>query len=140
MTKRQNNEVNEVYEARALCDILEKDSIDEGLRDKSFKEIKELLEKSTESTNDIFTIIIYRLKAYEAKKYELLIVYLGKTSNYNIIKDFFWHFNDPKYVFHLLQNVYKVKWVRNSISIFEDSILHFWSVSRDATEIGRAHV
>jgi len=78
--------------------------------------------------------LIHRLKAYEAKKYELLIVYLGKTSNYNIIKDFFWHFNDPKYVFHLLQNVYKVKWVRNSISIFEDSILHFWSVSRDATE------
>lgn len=129
------SETSSASKVKALCDIIENKSIDNKFRNKCFKEIEKLLkESSDEDIHNVFSVITYDLIEFESKKYEFLILYLGKTSNYNVLRHFFWRFKDPQYLFHLILSVYSTKWGRNSIKFFEQSISHFWTTSRDETE------
>lgn len=81
-----------------------------------------------------FHSITYGFEKFEDLKYELLHGYLNRTQNIKTISSFFYNFKEPKYLFHLIGVIYNNGWHRNSISLFEQPLSHFWSTSRDKTE------
>lgn len=81
-----------------------------------------------------FHTITYGFENFEDLKYELLHGYLNRTQNIKTISSFFYNFKEPKYLFHLIGVIYNNGWHRNSISLFEQPLSHFWSTSRDKTE------
>lgn len=84
--------------------------------------------------NSFFHTITYGFEKFEDLKYELLHGYLNRTQNIKVISSFFYNFKEPKYLFHLIGVIYNNGWHRNSISLFEQPLSHFWSTSRDKTE------
>ncbi|MEL1254431.1 hypothetical protein AAEO57_11635 [Flavobacterium sp. DGU38] len=84
--------------------------------------------------NSYFHSITYGFEKFEDLKYELLHGYLNRTQNIKAISSFFYNFKEPKYLFHLIGVIYSNGWYRNSISLFEEPLSHFWSTSRDKTE------
>lgn len=81
-----------------------------------------------------FHTITYGFEKFEDLKYELLHGYLNRTQNIKTISSFFYSFKEPKYLFHLIGVIYNNGWHRNSISLFEQPLSHFWSTSREKTE------
>lgn len=84
--------------------------------------------------NSYFNTITYGFDKFEDLKYELLHSYLNRTQNIKAISSFFYNFKEPKYLFHLIGVIYNNGWHRNSISLFEQPLSHFWSSSREKTE------
>lgn len=84
--------------------------------------------------NSYFHTITYGFEKFEDLKYKLLHSYLNRTQNIKAISSFFYNFKEPKYLFHLIGVIYNNGWHRNSISLFEQPLSHFWSTSRDKTE------
>lgn len=84
--------------------------------------------------NSYFHSITYGFDKFEELKYELLHAYLNRTNNVKTISSFFYNFKEPKYLFHLIGVIYNNGWHRNSISLFEQPLSHFWSTSREKTE------
>lgn len=81
-----------------------------------------------------FHTITYGFEKFEDLKYELLHGYLNRTQNIKTISSFFYSFKEPKYLFHLIGVIYNNGWHRNSISLFEQPLSHFWSTSKEKTE------
>ncbi|MFK7106783.1 hypothetical protein [Flavobacterium oreochromis] len=84
--------------------------------------------------NTFFNTITYGFEKFEDLKYELLHGYLNRTQNIKSISSFFYNFKEPKYLFHLIGVIYNNGWHRNSISLFEQPLSHFWTTSREKTE------
>ncbi|KIC01356.1 hypothetical protein OA88_14735 [Flavobacterium sp. JRM] len=84
--------------------------------------------------NSYFHTLSHSFENKEELKYELLHAYLNRTKNIKAISSYFYNFKEPKYLFHLISVIYNNGWHRESINIFEEPLLHFWSTSREKTE------
>lgn len=105
--------------------------------EKCFKILVDLIKKGTnEIVDSVFHSITYHLDKYEPVKYALLHNYLSRTKNFNVIRNFFLNFNDPAYVFDLIQHSFSANPnFRFPIEIFQDGIRHAWQKDKEKTEL-----
>lgn len=135
----QQLEVNSVDHAKLksqlLCNIITNDNTDVALKEKSFKEVVELLKSENHDfSHSTFTNVQYGLKDFENEKYYLLNIYLNNTKNFLVLRDFFYDFKNPIFLYRLLISNYDIAGFRGSIDIFENAINHFYDVSREQFE------
>lgn len=119
-----------------LSSIIKNENTPESVRERAFKCWQEFLKNGeNEILNQVFQDIHF-LDGYEKKKYGLLHIYLAKTQNSNVIKDFFgFHFNDPAYVFDIMMRSYNAKPdYRFPMELFENGIRHGWNTYQVETE------
>lgn len=146
LTETQNNLVFDLVsndnssdhigsKTQVLCGLIMNPEVEESLRKKCFEVLNEYLElEEKDSVKVAFRSIVHNLKPYEAEKYQMLHRYLEKTLDFSIINTFFYHLNDPKYLFDLIIMNYRTRWQRGSISKFIEPIYHFWNKSTSETE------
>lgn len=121
--------------SQLLCNIITNDNTDVALKEKSFKEVVELLKSENHDfSHSTFTNVQYGLKDFENEKYYLLNIYLNNTKNFLVLRDFFYDFKNPIFLFRLLTSNYNIAGFRGSIDIFENAISHFYDVSREQFE------
>ncbi|MEO8235722.1 MAG: hypothetical protein ABI549_09940, partial [Flavobacterium sp.] len=135
----QKLEVNSVdyanLKSKLLCNIITNVNTDTALKEKSFKEIVELLKSANHDlSHSAFTNVQYGLKDFESEKYYLLNIYLNNTKNFQALSDFFYYFKNPVFLFRLLTSNYNIAGFRGSIDVFENAISHFYDVSRKQFE------
>ncbi|MFN4152388.1 MAG: hypothetical protein ACK4IX_15720, partial [Candidatus Sericytochromatia bacterium] len=135
----QQLEVSSVDHAKLksqlLCNIITNDNTDVALKEKSFKEVVELLKSENHDfSHSTFTNVQYGLKDFENEKYYLLNIYLNNTKNFLVLRDFFYDFKNPIFLYRLLISNYDIAGFRGSIDIFENAINHFYDVSREQFE------
>lgn len=122
--------------SQILCNIINNTNTDFALKEKSFKEIEELLKSENHDfSHSTFNSVQYVLKDFESQKYNLLIIYLNNTKNFQTLKYFFYEFKSPIYLFHLLTSSYDMIGFRGSIDVFENAICHFYEVCREQFEV-----
>lgn len=134
-TALQQLEVNNVeyanLKSQLLCNIISNVNTDVALKEKSLKEIVELLKSENHDlAHSTFTNVQYGLKDFESEKYYLLNIYLNNTKNFQVLRDFFYDFKNPIFLFRLLTSNYNIAGFRGSIDIFENAISHFYDVNR----------
>ncbi|KUJ62031.1 hypothetical protein AR687_10795 [Flavobacteriaceae bacterium CRH] len=118
-----------------LCKLIENNKTSSEIRDKCFQIILNLLKsENVDIANVTFRNIQYSLENYEERRYGLLHVYLTYTKNIHVLKDFFYNFKDPKYLFDMILIEYNVNGLRKSNNIFDQIISHFWSEKRNDME------
>jgi hypothetical protein len=118
-----------------LCKIIENKNSAKELTDLCFRRLIPMLESTNhELADSVFDNIHYSLEGFEHKKYGLLHIYLNNTRKISILDDFFYHFKDPKYVFDVLVRSYEAQGFRLTIDNLSNTISHFWSTARSATE------
>lgn len=119
-----------------LSSIIENEYTTENIRKKAFKCWQEFLENGeNEIVNQVFQDVNF-LKGFEKEKYGLLHIYLEKTKNFNVLKDFFsYRFDDPAYVFDIMMRAYNAKPdYRFPMELFEKGIRHGWNTNQVETE------
>lgn len=105
------------------------------VREKAFKILAELIKNGTNEIVNRVIHDIYFLEGYDAEKYNLLHLYLSKTKNFNILKDYFTYFKDPKYIFDIMMRLFNTNPdFRFSTSLFENGIRHAWNTNQVVTE------
>ncbi len=119
-----------------IFQIINNSKATKDLKKKGFGFLVSLLEKATpEIIENVFHGVINYLKNYEAEKYDLLSIYLSKTKNFGVIKNFFFNFKNPKYLFDLLIHSFSANPnYRFPIEIFESGIHHAWQNNKEETE------
>lgn len=115
--------------------VLENKLTPKHICEKAFLLYEEFLQNGT---NEIIEIVFFEIRLideYETEKYNLLFLYLSKTKHINVIKDFFFQFKNPAYIFDLLMKSFSAKpdYIF-SMSLFENGIRHVWSVNQTETE------
>jgi len=121
--------------AQVICSLIDNSKVNEKLRGDCFNLITTYLQQENkESVKIVFHRIIYNLKFFEAEKYKLLHIYLKNTQDISVIESFFYNYENPEYLFHLMKMFYKAGWQRGSINRFESSIFHFWNKDIQETE------
>ena len=121
--------------------LIENSNTPVEIREKCFSKMQELfLIDNEQLRNTIFTSCRF-IQGYEKERYRLLVeTFLSKTQNYyNKISDYFRHFTNPDYFFHLFTMLYDVHY-RNKgtmidIHVFSGALSHFWNTNRDKTEV-----
>lgn len=120
---------------QVICGLIDNPKVNEELRGDCFNLITTYLQQENkEVVKIVFHRIIYNLKSFEAKKYKLLHIYLENTQDISVIESFFYNYENPEYLFHLMKMFYKAGWQRGSINRFESSIFHFWNNNTQETE------
>ena len=119
-----------------LCQLIENENSPKELKDKCFRDIISMLKSDDlEIVNSVFSKIQYSLVGFEHEKYHLLHIYLNKTKKITVLKDFFYEFKDPRYIFDFIVRMYEVQGFRLSLELFSDTVEHFWRTTRAETEI-----
>ncbi|MEH6680323.1 MAG: hypothetical protein V7724_07225 [Sediminicola sp.] len=120
---------------QVICSLIDNVKVSEELRRDCFNLITTYLQQENkESVKIVFHRIIYSLKSFEAEKYKLLHIYLENTHDFSVIESFFYNYENPEYLFHLMKMFYKAGWQRGAINQFESSIYHFWNNDTQKTE------
>ena len=119
-----------------IFQIINSSKTTKDFKKKGFGFLINLLEKATlEIKENVFHGITYHLDNYEAEKYDLLNIYLSKTKNFGVIKNFFFNFKNPKYIFDLLIHSFSANPnYRFPIEIFDTGIHHAWQNNKEETE------
>ena len=147
-----SNQINQIYaeleqlevktveyanlKSQLLCNFISNKNTDTTLRDFFFKEIVKLIKSDNHDfSNAVFYNVKYNLVDFEAEKYNLLNIYLNNTKNFNVLKDFFYEFKNPIFLFHLLTSNYDIAGFRGSIDIFKNAINHLYEVNREQFEV-----
>lgn len=118
-----------------LCQLISNGNITSEIKIKYFEKLYNLLEISEENNlNAVFHNITYSLKNCDEEKYKLLQLYLPKSKNIQVIKDFFYQIENPKYLFHLLKLIHSSGGWRAPLDLFENAIQNFWSIKQNVTE------
>lgn len=121
------------HKTQALCKLIGDPDVSDELRKKCFDLIIEYLKSATKDVaTSAFRTMNFSLKGHEAEKYQMLHIYLDNTKNISVLDDFFYRFENPEYLFHLIKMSYRAGWRRGSIHKFENAIFHFWN--KDATK------
>lgn len=119
-----------------LRSIIKNKNTNTSIREQAFKYWVLFLENGADEVlHRIFQDINF-LDGFEKEKYGLLHIYLSKTKNFNVVKDFFsYRFNDPAYVFDIMMRSYNAKPdYRFPMELFEDGIRHCWNTNQVETE------
>jgi hypothetical protein len=119
-----------------VSNIIKNETSTKSIKQQAFKCWQEFLENGeNEILNQIFQDINF-LDGYESDKYGLLHIYLAKTKNFHVIKDFFsYRFNDPAYVFDIMMRSYNARPdYRFPMEFFENGIGHGWNTNQAETE------
>lgn len=118
-----------------LCKLIENENTSKELKDNCFQEIISMLKSNdAEIVDSVFSSIQYGLAGFEHEKYHLLHIYLNKTKKIAVLKDFFYQFKDPRYIFDIVVRMYEVQGFKLSLALFSDAIEHFWSSATAETE------
>jgi hypothetical protein len=118
-----------------FCMLIENDKTSSEIKKKCFEEIIGLLKSEDHKKADaVFQNVQYNLENHEHEKYSLLHIYLNNTNNTNVIKDFFFSFKNPQYLFDILIRNYDVSGFRGSIDLFNSSLNHFLDTKQEETE------
>lgn len=118
-----------------FCMLIENDKTSSEIKKKCFEEVIGLLKSEDHKIVDaVFHNVQYNLENHEQEKYSLLHIYLNNTKNFNVIKDFFYSFKNPKYLFDILIRIYDVSGFRGSIDLFKNSLNHFLDTNKEETE------
>ncbi|PHQ27781.1 hypothetical protein [Leeuwenhoekiella nanhaiensis] len=119
-----------------LSNIIKNRNSTKNIKESAFKYWQEFLKNGENEILEQVFRDIYFLNGYEKEKYDLLHIYLNKTKNFIVIKDFFsYSFHDPAYVFDIMMRFYNAKPdYRFSMELFENGIRHFWNTNQDETE------
>lgn len=130
---KSTDDVN--LKSQLLCNFISNKNTDATLRRKFFAEIVELLKSENHDfSNAVFSNVKYNLDDFETEKYNLLNIYLNNTKNFYVLKDFFYEFKNPVFLFRILTSSYDITGFRGSIDIFENAISHFYDVSKKQFE------
>lgn len=118
-----------------IRNIIENEHTTEAIRENAFKLYVAFLKSGTEEVINRVFQDVYFINGYEADKYNLLHLYLSKTGNFKIIKDFFFYFEDPAYIFDIMMRLFNTTPnYRFSTSLFENGIRHGWNTNQVETE------
>jgi len=133
LVSRESNEFwnDQVF---LFCRIVENGTSTKVLREKCFLELDKLLKISKEVADISMNVISLYLEDYEEEKFKLLITYISTTKNFNVIKQFFNHYKNPKYLFSLLVSYHKAIGSMGVNRVFQEAISHFWRSNRVETE------
>lgn len=119
-----------------IKNIIKNKTSTKSTKEQAFKCWQKFLENGEdEILKRVFQDINF-LEGYERYKYGLLHIYLTKTNNFHVIKDFFSYcFNDPAYIFDIMMRVYnKRPDYRFSMELFENGIRHGWNTNQTETQ------
>jgi hypothetical protein len=131
-----NNALLARQQSFLLSSIIKNENTTEGIRKRAFKFWQNFLENGeNEILNQVFQDVNF-LEGYEKEKYGLLHIYLTRTKNFNVVKDFFsFRFDDPAYVFDIMMRSYNAKPdYRFPMELFENGIRHGWNTNQVETE------
>lgn len=118
-----------------IRNIIENKFTTDVIRQKAFKLYVDFIENGTSEIRESVFSDIHSIENHELEKYNLLHFYLSKSGNFAVIKNFFYNFNDPKYVFDLMMRLFNTTPdFRFSIDLFEDGIIHAWNTNILQTE------
>lgn len=146
LSDEQNNSIFELVhndhlpesigsKTHVICGLIDNPKVSEELRKGCFNLIATYLQQENKELVKIaFHRIIYNLKSFEAEKYKLLHIYLENTQDISVIESFFYNYENPEHLFHLMKMFYLAGWQRGSINRFESSIFHFWNNNIQETE------
>ena len=127
-------EENRIRKTDVLCALINHRKATKNLREQSFNLIKSYFECQDDTVAHGVLWSSSYIQNFEEERFHLLMAYLQKTSNFKALTNYFRRFNDPKYMYNLLRQLYYMAWGRTSIHLFQDSIGHFWTVNREASE------
>ncbi len=118
-----------------ISNIIENKYTPNTIREDAFKLYVDFLENATDEIKEIVYQDINFINGHEARKYNLLHLYLIKTENLKVIKTFFNSFEDSKFIFHIMKDFFTVNPdFRFSMYLFEDGIRHVWNRNQEETE------
>lgn len=118
-----------------LCKLVENRFAPKDIINSCFQDLISMLESENQEIVDAaFSSIHYSLTGFEQEKYSLLHIYLNGTNKIAVLRDFFYHFHDPRYIFDIMVRMYEVQGFRLSMSLFTNTIEHFWSSATVETE------
>lgn len=118
-----------------LCKLIMNNSTPQLIKNKYLEKLSNLITSVDSCYLDmIFHNITFYLEGYDEEKYRLLHQYLSRNQNFEIIKDFFYHVNEPKYLFHLLVLTFDVTGWRSAIDLFKGGLQNFWNTNQVETE------
>jgi hypothetical protein len=123
------------YQTKLITKIIKSEHTDKQTRELCFKLLKLIMESGTESVvSTVFNEINF-LEGFEIEKYKLLHVYLDITGNVNVIKSYFYRFEDPEYIFDLLIKVFlKKPTFLFPLNLFEEGLNHVWNINELRTK------
>lgn len=111
----------------AIRNVIECSLTDDSMRSSAFDLYKNLLLSGTVEIAKIVMNDIYHLEGYESEKYGLLLLYLSKTGDFGLIRNYFSHYENPIFVFDLMMRLFRAKpEVQFSIEMFHDGIRNGW--------------
>lgn len=118
-----------------ISNIIENKHTSELTRKNAFKLYAEYFKNGADDiVNKVFQDLSF-INGCESQKYNLLHLYLSKTSNTSVIKNFFFRFKDPKYLFDLMSRSFALKPnYRFPIDLFENGLRHSWKTNQSETE------
>jgi hypothetical protein len=119
-----------------LRNIIENEETSKVSREKCFQYFVDFLNNGTpEILKSGFFNISHGLDGFEKEKYELLHLYLSKTSDFRVIENFFYSFKDPRYIFDIMMRLFKATPdFRFSTELFHSGIGHAWQTNQLETE------
>lgn len=118
-----------------IRNIIENENTTEATRKIAFKLYTEFIKNGAENVVNIIIREVYYIQGYDADKYTILLLYLSKTKNFKIIKDYFSYFKDPSYIFDIMMRLFNTTPnYRFSTSLFESGIRHGWNTNQTETE------
>lgn len=107
-------------------------------RESAYKLWVKLLENSdTEFCHQIIHLVsLIDKEKDEIYKFNILVLYLNKTSNFSIVKNFFHQFKNPSYLYKLLSDLYQKTPGRKSnlVRLFSQPVEHLFRVNREESE------
>jgi len=123
-------------QASVLIQFLTNQISTDSLVEKSTNNLQELIRNgSDEIVEQVFQKVRYSLRNKDGLKYSLLISYISRTENFEIIKDFFYDFNNPVYIFDLMIKLYSVTpTYRFNLDLFSNGISRAWQIKPESTE------
>lgn len=118
-----------------IHNIIKNEYSTNSIRKDSFKLYISFLKEGTNEIKDLVIQDISFINGYEADKYNLLYLYLSKTENFKIIKEFFNYFKNPAYIFDIIMRLFNNNpTYRFSTKLFENGIRHGWTINQQETE------
>ena len=123
------------HQSYLIRNIIENKNTQDIIFRKAINLYSDFLQNSTDEIVNIIFQDISCLDQCEAEKYQLLYMYLNKTGNFGVIKQFFYGFTNPKYIFDIMMKLFSITPdFCFSIDLFESGIIHSWNSDQINTE------
>ena len=123
------------HQSYLIRNIIENKNTQDIIFRKAINLYSDFLQNSTDEIVNIIFQDISCLDQCEAEKYQLLYLYLNKTGNFGVIKQFLYGFTNPKYIFDIMMKLFSITPdFRFSIDLFESGIIHSWNSDQISTE------